>query len=90
MSDIIGLTPESTITEVFGFLNAGEGVTGAQVVPVTVKQQDDDTRLCIFIKGDHATASTLMAELMTRVEELFDLSKQAEAEGDSGPSIITS
>lgn len=88
MSDIIGLTPESTINEVFEFLNRGENA--AQVVPVTIKQQSDDTRLAIFIKGEHQSASTIMAELMTRVDELFDLSAQAEAEEDVKSPIITS
>ena len=86
MSDVIGLTPESTINEVFNFLDVDE--TGAQVVPVTIKQQSDDTRLAIFIKGEHQIASTIMAELMTRVEELFDLAAQAQAEGDAEPTIV--
>lgn len=81
------LSPESTIREVFEFFDAGQ--EGAQVVPVTVKQQQDDTQLCIFIKGEHTMASTIMAELMTKVEELFDLSQQSEAVADDKSAIIT-
>ena len=82
----MSLTPESTISEVFEFFDTGEGAV--QVVPVTIKQQDDDTRLAIFIKGEHETASVIMAELMSRVEELFDLSQQV-PEPDDSTAIIT-
>ena len=80
------LSPESTIAECFAFLNGGEG---CQVVPVTVKEQSDDTQLAIFIKGNREMASVIMAELMTRIEELFDLSEQAQASKNDESTIIT-
>jgi len=73
------LTPESTLRECFDYF---EGSGSTQVVPVTIKQQDDDTQLAIFIKGQHETASVIMAELMTRIDELFEYSQQAEAEAE--------
>lgn len=84
-----GLTPESTINDVFEFLaGAGEG-QGVQVVPITFKEQEDDTRLGIFIKGEHETASIIMAELVTTVQNLFELQQQAEATADERSPIIT-
>jgi len=83
------LSPESTIRDCFDYFDGTEGQPGAvQVVPVTIKQQTDDTQLCIFIKGDHSTASVIMAELMTKVDELFAYSQQAEAP-DVKSAIIT-
>ncbi len=82
------LSPESTLRDCFDYFDGVEGELGAvQVVPVTIKQQSDDTQLCIFIKGDHATASVIMAELMTKVDELFAYSKQADAIDVKSPII---
>lgn len=83
------LTPENTVAEFFGFFDRGENAV--QVIPITVKQQEDDTQLAIFIKGEHEAASVIMASLMMRIDELFELQAQAEAEAsESKPSIITS
>jgi len=84
------LTPENTINEFFDFFDRGEAPV--QVVPITIKQQSDDTRLAIFIHGEHETSSVIMAELMTRIGELFDLQAQAEASEAVEPKsrIITS
>jgi hypothetical protein len=82
------ITPETTLSEIFEFLDRGENAV--QVVPMTVKQQSDDTRLAIFIHGEHDAASVIMAELMTRIDELFDLQAQAEAAAvEPKSSIIT-
>lgn len=83
------LTPENTLREFFEFFDRGENAV--QVVPVTIKQQADDTQLAIFIHGEHAAASVIMAELMTRIDELFDLQTQVEAQaGEQESRIITS
>jgi len=82
----MSLTPENTVTEFFEFFERGENAV--QVVPVTIKQQDDDTRLMILVKGEHDAASVIFAELMTRIDELFDLQAQAEATRESEPSTI--
>ena len=72
------ITPESTLQEAFDYYDAADQ-EGVQVIPLTIKQQSDDTRLAIFIKGEHQTASVIMAELMMKIEELFDMTQQAEA-----------
>ena len=83
------LTPESTINEVFEFFDM-EGA-GLRVIPITIKQQADDTRLAIFLKGEHEITSVMMAELMTRIDELHDLAAQGDATPkaeDEQPTII--
>lgn len=81
------ITPENTINEFFEFFDRGENAV--QVVPMTIKQQSDDTRLAIFIHGEHEAASVIMAELMTKIEELFDSQAQMEASVESESRIIT-
>lgn len=82
------LSPESTLRDCFDYFDGVEGEAGAvQVVPITIKQEADDTQLCIFIKGDHSTASVIMAELMTKIEELFAYSQQANASNAKSPII---
>lgn len=80
------MTPENTINEFFEFFERGE--SAVQVVPMTIKQQQDDTRLAIFIHGTHEGASAIMSELMIRVEELFDMQSQVEATVESESRII--
>lgn len=83
----MSLTPESTIREVFEFLDRGDNAV--QVAPMTIKQQSDDTQLAIFVHGQHEQASIIMAELMTKVDELFELQLQAEAAVESESRIVT-
>lgn len=81
------LTPENTLTEFFEYFDRGENAV--QVVPITIKQQDDDSRMVILVRGKHDMASVIFAELMTRVDELFDMQAQMEAQQrESEPSII--
>ena len=82
------LTPENTLNEFFEFFDRGENAV--QVVPMTIKQQQDDTRLAIFIHGEHVEASTIMAVLMTAIDELDAVQAQAEATRESESRIITS
>ena len=72
-----GLTNDSTLTEVFNFLEVPE--EGVQVVPVTIQQTETDTRLAILIRGDHEMASVIMARLMTEINDLSDLAEQRAA-----------
>ena len=81
------MTPENTLNEFFEYFDRGENAV--QVVPMTIKQQTDDTRLAIFIHGEHEAASVIMAELMTKIDELFDLQAQAEATIEPESRIIT-
>ncbi len=81
------LTPESSITDLFDYYDASaEG--GCQVVPVTIKQQSDDTRMLLLIRGEHQMASAIMAEVMSKVNELFDYSQQAEASEQKSDIIV--
>ena len=82
----MSLTPENTVNEFFEFFERGENAV--QVVPITIKQQEDDTRLAIFVRGNHEAASVIFAELMTRVDELFDMQAQVEASRESESSPI--
>ena len=81
------LTPENTMNEIFEYLDRGENAV--QVVPMTIKQQEDDTRLAIIIHGEHQAASVIMAELMTKIDELFDMQAQMEAEVEPESRIVT-
>jgi hypothetical protein len=81
------LTPEATVRETFEFFNASEG-GGLQVAPVTYQQAPDDTRLAIYIRGDHEMASIVMAELMSRINDLMDLAQQKEASSEPENSRI--
>lgn len=81
------LTPENTLNEFFEFFDRGDNAV--QVVPLTIKQQTDDTRLAIFVHGEHEAASVIMAELMSRIDELFDMQAQAEASVESESRIVT-
>jgi len=81
------LTPENTVNEFFEYFDRGENAV--QVVPVTIKQQQDDTRLAVFVKGEHDAASVIFAEIMTRIDELFDLQAQAEAQREPESRIVT-
>jgi len=83
------LTPHSTVDDVFEFLE-GAADGAVQVVPISFKEQADDTRLAIFIKGHHETASVIMAELVTTINELFALQEQQEAAENERSAIITS
>ena len=84
------LTQNNTIAEFFDFFDRGDAMV--QVVPVTLSEADNDTRLGIFIHGDKAVASAIMAQLMTTVDHMNDLAEQADAELEaeaSESSIIT-
>jgi hypothetical protein len=72
-----GLSKDSTVNDVFEFLDLTGG--GVRVVPLTIDQDEKDTRLLMVIRGEHNTASTIQALLMEKVQELFDLQTQAEA-----------
>ena len=77
------ITPTSTITEVFDFLTgAAEPGSAVQVVPITFRETEKDTRLSIFIKGERETASYIMAELVTTIQNLFEQQQQQEARAE--------
>lgn len=77
------LTPDSTLDEVFNFIKIDKGV---RVHAVTLKQEKKDSRMMILIQGEHDTASVIMANLMTLVNDLEDTEKQREQ--DDKPRIV--
>ena len=79
-----GLSQESTLKELFDFIAVNEGVN---VMPVKIKQDEHDTRLLIVIQGHRDTASVILAQLMTVIQDMFDTSEQAEVERDK-PRIV--
>jgi len=68
------LSKESSIDELFNALVLPEA--GCNVRPITLQQDEKDTRMMLLIRGEHGTASYIMAEVMTRVQDLFDLQEQ--------------
>ncbi|TFH42452.1 MAG: hypothetical protein E4H01_13450 [Lysobacterales bacterium] len=84
------LTPESTIREMFELFDCDEENGPVRVVPMTIKQQKDDTQLLILIKGEHMTASTIFASCMSVIDDLHALQAQAEADNGGPRSIIAS
>lgn len=82
-----GLTADSTLNELFEFFDISEG--GVRVAPMTIREDPADTRLMIIIRGELHTSSVIMAELVTRINELSDLEQQAEAARDDKSRIIT-
>ena len=79
-----GLTSDSTLKEVFDFIKVPTGVT---VKAVTLEQDPKDTRMMLLIQGEHNTASVIMANLMTLINDLKDSEKQQEQEDDK-PRIV--
>lgn len=82
-----GLTEDKTIHELFEFFKPEPG--HVQLVPMTIKEDPEDTRLLLLIRGGLETSSVIFAELMSTIRELSDLEKQAEAAKENGPRIIT-
>ncbi len=78
-----GLSQESTLKEMFDYIKVDKGVN---VMPVTLGQDDKDTRMMILIQGEHETASVIMAQIMTLVNDMFDTEKQRVE--DDKPRIV--
>jgi hypothetical protein len=79
------LPEDPLISQVFEFIDLSAGAV--QVMPVTVAQAPDDTRLALFIRGEHDTASIIFAKLMGEIQDLFDMQQQADA--DDNQTIVT-
>ncbi len=75
-----GLSPDSTLKEVFDFIKVPSGV---RVHAVTLEQDPKDTRMMLLIQGEHETASVIMANLMTLVNDLRDTEDQREQDDKS-------
>ena len=74
----MSLTKDSTLKELFDFIyNPDEDV---QVLPVTLSAKTDPrARLMIVIQGKALTANVIMANLMTSVQEMYELAEQNRA-----------
>lgn len=71
----MSLTPDSTLKEVFDFVHDDEH--DVRVLPVTLtKKNDKIARMMILITGKTETANHIMANLMTTVQEMYDLAEQ--------------
>lgn len=79
------LPADPKLSELFDYFAVQGGV---QVVPMTLSEAPDDTRLLLCIRGHHETASLIFAELWSRIEELSAIEKQHAA--NDGPRIVTS
>jgi len=87
----MSLSPESTIREMFEMFDCDDETGPVRVVPMTIKQQADDTQLLLLVKGEHETASTIFASVMTTIDDLYALQQQQEAESrDKQSSVILS
>lgn len=81
------LSADPRLSELFEFMNVDAEQMG--VLPVSVQQQKDDTRLLIAIRGEHETASFLMANLMTAINDMHGLAEQERASKDDDESSIS-
>ena len=75
------LTQQSSLEEVFDYIRNPE--QHVQVLPVTLNKPDEDeARMMILIQGAPETANVLMANLMTHIQEMYDLAEQQAATND--------
>ncbi len=82
-----GLSQNSSLREVFEFVDLPEGQMN--IMPITVKQDEEDTRLAIFIRGPHDEASMVMAKLIGDVQDLFDKVEQKAATEEDKKFVLT-
>jgi hypothetical protein len=83
---INGLDKNSTRTDVFEFIDNPDVLL--HVLPLTVSQDENDTRLCIFVRGPHEDASMVFAGLMSHVQDLHDQQTQAAAEDEEKKFVL--
>lgn len=75
----MSLSKDSTLNEMFAFVrNPDQDV---QVLPVTLSAPGADfAQMMIVIQGKANTANVIMANLMTSVQEMYELAEQKAAE----------
>lgn len=75
----MSLSKNSTLTEVFEFIYNPE--QDVQVMPVTISKPNDPVaKMMIVIQGKPHTSHVIMANLMTYIQEMYDLAEQKDAE----------
>lgn len=77
MSEENSLSPDSSIAEIFEFCRPDEGM---RVLPVQIPAPQGKTHLAILIAGAEDEANVLMANLMSYVTDMHEISQQKEAE----------
>ena len=80
-----GLTPESTLDELFEHIRVDEGMN---VIPITLKQDPKDTRLMIVIQGNANMAGVMFAQLITAIQDMSDLVEQQEIKDDESRIVL--
>lgn len=74
----MSLSKDSTLAELFAFTRNPDN--DVQVMPVTLSNNNDPhAELMIIIQGKSDTAHTIMAGLMQQINDMHDISEQAEA-----------
>ena len=68
------LSEKSTLEELFKFVTPEEGV---QAMPVTMNHTPDGkAQMMIIVAGEHNTASVIMANLMSVINDMYDTAEQ--------------
>ena len=80
------LPSNPTMDELFTYFDLDEAPV--RVAPITIKEDPEDTRLLMLVRGEQGTASFIFAELYNRIVELSQLEQQQEA-NRGGSGIIT-
>lgn len=81
-----GLTPDSTLTELFEYFEMGEDTV--RVAPITVQEDPKDTRIVFVIRGEIQTASVITAAFYETLQALHAGAEQEKANREPEPSII--
>ena len=83
----MSLSKDSTLRELFDHIYDAE--IDVQVMPVTLsKSEDDIAQLMILIQGKPKTSHHIMANLMTAIQDMYDLAEQRNAMPESGKKNI--
>lgn len=70
----MSLSKDSTLQEVFDHIRTDDGTI--RVMPITLTQGAEEAELMILIQGPAKTAHHIMANLMTAIQDMHDLSEQ--------------
>ena len=86
----MSLSKNSTLQEVFDFIRNDEADVQVQAVTLT-EATDKHAELMLLIQGKADTAQHIMANLMTAVQDMHDLSEQrhvAPEQEEPQPAVI--
>ena len=80
------LPSNPTLSELFEYYDIEDGLV--RVIPLTIQEDEKDTRLALIVRGDIQTASLIFSEIWDRVVELSQIEQQQEA-NRGGSGLIT-